>query len=107
MELNEFIYIINQFPFARKLTLQGNGEPFLNPYLLKMVKYAKINLKIPTPRKNFTHPTNETPQKNKDNDQTLLDQINYWVIVIFVVLIIIIFLSLIIKRKKLFKNFNI
>jgi len=36
----EFKEVVEQFPFCVHIHLQGMGEPFLNPELLKMVRYA-------------------------------------------------------------------
>lgn len=51
MTLKQFKYIINQFPYAREINLQGLGEPLLNKEFFDMVKYAKsrkIKVRITT-----------------------------------------------------------
>lgn len=41
MSFKHFKDIVNQFPYLRLLTLQGLGEPLLNPDIFRMIEYAK------------------------------------------------------------------
>lgn len=41
MAFNEFKRILDNFPFVRKISLVGLGEPLLNPDLFSMISYAK------------------------------------------------------------------
>jgi len=43
LNINKFIYIVEQFPNIKEVALQGVGEPLLNPYFFDMVKYLKEN----------------------------------------------------------------
>lgn len=41
LSYDQFVSIIDQFPYLKNLTLQGLGEPLLNQDLIKMIKAAK------------------------------------------------------------------
>lgn len=41
LKLDDFFYIIKQFPFLKKVKLQGLGEPLLNDSLFKMASFLK------------------------------------------------------------------
>lgn len=41
--LGEFKKIISNFPYLKKISLVGLGEPLLNPFLFEMIGYAKSN----------------------------------------------------------------
>jgi radical SAM protein with 4Fe4S-binding SPASM domain len=41
LDINGFLKIIDQMPYLSNLTLQGLGEPLLNPHIFLMIKAAK------------------------------------------------------------------
>lgn len=72
MNYQNFKKIINQFLYLRFLTLQGLGEPLLNPDIFKMIKFAKskgIEVRI------SSNATLLTPENSKKLVSTGLDSI--------------------------------
>ncbi|MHA2336501.1 MAG: radical SAM protein [Candidatus Hodarchaeales archaeon] len=63
MSLEVFRKIIGQFPFLRWITLQGVGEPLLNPDLFDMIEFAKAKKIRVRFSSNGTLLTNEKIQK--------------------------------------------
>lgn len=41
LSFNNFLKILDHFPYLQDLQLQGIGEPLLNPDIFRMIKYAK------------------------------------------------------------------
>lgn len=41
LSFNNFLEILDHFPYLQDLQLQGIGEPLLNPDIFRMIKYAK------------------------------------------------------------------
>lgn len=67
LSYDQFVYIIDQFPFLKNITLQGLGEPLLNVDLFKMIREAKkrnIRIGLTT---NGTLLTEEIGRKLIDN----------------------------------------
>ncbi len=54
MNLNEFKKILNNFPEAFRVNIQGMGEPLLNKDIFEMIKYAKAKKKFVTITTNAT-----------------------------------------------------
>lgn len=51
LSFSNFVKIVNQFKYLDQITLQGLGEPFLNPGIFSIIKYAKrknISVEIAT-----------------------------------------------------------
>lgn len=66
MNLEEFKKILNNFPEAFKVNIQGMGEPLLNKDIFEMIKYAKL-------QKKFTTITTNATLLSEDKAKSLID----------------------------------
>ncbi|MDD5178586.1 MAG: radical SAM protein [Candidatus Nanoarchaeia archaeon] len=66
MEFENFKKILDQFPNARKLNLQGMGEPLLNKDIFKMIRYSRS-------KKIFTWIITNGMLLNENNIENLLN----------------------------------